>query len=261
MLTDKIIKAVHEDIPNINSQLEQKANQSDMDKLILTANERIIENCLLLGGEYEQGIWGVRAGMTTNLPDGFVVGIRECFRYDVNNAFVRLTDTNTGRIYTNTWATTKWTGWKEVTIADFNLNATPCCKVYHPTSQVFPGGSVKNTLAWDSILFSSHAGMCGNVGTTANIVAPVDGIYQFDASITVVGATGQIQANLSKNNEEVIDSKYLVCSGGSNALHLSGMYPMNKGDYVQIHLWHYESSPITVSNLSRFQANYVRRKI
>ena len=28
MLTDKIIKAVHEDIPSINSQLEQKAYKS-----------------------------------------------------------------------------------------------------------------------------------------------------------------------------------------------------------------------------------------
>ena len=33
MLTDKIIKAVHEDIPNISSQLEQKANKDDVAKI------------------------------------------------------------------------------------------------------------------------------------------------------------------------------------------------------------------------------------
>lgn len=148
-----------------------------------------------------------------------------------------------------------------ITSGGTSITKIPCCKVYHPSTQVFPGGNVKNTLAWDSVLFSSHAGMCGNVGTTANIVVPETGIYQFDATIVFSGATGQVRAVLSKNNSETIDTKYLNCNGGINNIQLSGMYPMTKGDYVQIHLYSTESGSITVYNSSRYQAHLVRGKI
>lgn len=150
----------------------------------------------------------------------------------------------------------------KVSLGPLSINRKPCCKVYHPNNQILPGNSVKNILAWNSILFSSHPGMCGNVGTTANIVAPENGIYQFDATITFLGATGQVQVTLSKNNSELIDTQYLICtSGGTNTLHLSGSYSMNQGEYAQVHFYYTGSNSITVSNESRFQAYLVREVI
>lgn len=293
-------------------------------KSFALCHEKICTDAHLIIEDYN-GYTGVMNGTTSNLPNGFDVGIREQIRYDQNNYIVKLYDTqhfkewiafyngidwttwiynmdNRGGIFNDKITVKKDDGYVEVedtagrriaihtndgfgwvhlfnsdraVINDLTLNPDgsitsrgtsltkiPCCKVYHPLNQELPGNSIKNTLAWDNILFSSHAGMCANVGTTANIVVPETGIYQFEATITCLGATGQIQADLSKNNLEIIDSNYLICtSGGTNTIKVSGMYPMTKGDYVQIHFYYNGTNSITISNSSRFQAFLVRSVI
>lgn len=148
-----------------------------------------------------------------------------------------------------------------ITSRGTSITKIPCCKVYHPSNQVVPGSDTKNTLAWDNILFTSHEGMCANVGTSANIVVPETGIYQFDATVNFTTDAGKVHVYLSKNNAETIDAKLMNSNGGMNSHHLSGMYPMTKGDYVQVHFYYSGATSATVLNSSRFQAFLVRGKI
>lgn len=64
MLTDKIIKAVHEDIPNINSQLEQKLNK---DGIVTMANMGQDVKEAMTGGSV--AVVGINAVGTENIKD------------------------------------------------------------------------------------------------------------------------------------------------------------------------------------------------
>lgn len=143
------------------------------------------------------------------------------------------------------------------------LNKVPSCECYHSVAIGYPANAgTKIILPWDSILFQSQPGMCGNAGTSANIVIPYTGIYNISCTIELSNATGKVYANLSRNNQYFVCSSYVTLSStGSATLHLNAMYQMNQGDYFQVHLYNEGTTTVYVENGSRFQTYMVRGTI